>query len=211
MRLKVYSKDFSSCVEDEILGFRQLEEGVGVVALRQYLVACGANMRQGNACAKDRGGVSGSGKKPYRQKGTGMARQGSKRSPIWAGGGVVFGPKPRDFSQKINKKVKSLALSRAICDKVSCGELCAIDELDIGSHRTKELDRLVRVAFGDGDILFIDVEFERNFLLASRNIPNVFTVDAASFNALDALRYKNVVFSRGALEAVSLRLKGVGE
>lgn len=211
MRLKVYSKDFSSCAEDEFSGLRQLEDSVGVVALKQYLVACGANVRQGNACAKDRGDVSGSGKKPYRQKGTGMARQGSKRSPIWAGGGVVFGPKPRDFSQKVNKKVKLLALSRAICDKVSCGELCAIDELSVGSYRTKELNRLIRGAFGSEDVLFVDKKFNRNFSLASRNIPNVFTVDAVSFNALDALRYKNVVFSRDALEVVSLRLKGKGE
>ena len=211
MRLKVYSKDFSSCAEDDFSGLRQLEDSVGVVALKQYLVACGANVRQGNACAKDRGDVSGSGKKPYRQKGTGMARQGSKRSPIWAGGGVVFGPKPRDFSQKVNKKVKLLALSRAICDKVSCGELCAIDELSVGSYRTKELNRLIRGAFGSEDVLFVDKKFNRNFSLASRNIPNVFTVDAVSFNALDALRYKNVVFSRDALEVVSLRLKGKGE
>ena len=211
MRLKVYSKDFSSCAEDEFSGLRQLEDSVGVVALKQYLVACGANVRQGNACAKDRGDVSGSGKKPYRQKGTGMARQGSKRSPIWAGGGVVFGPKPRDFSQKVNKKVKLLALSRAICDKVSCGELCAIDELSVGSYRTKELNRLIRGAFVSEDVLFVDKKFNRNFSLASRNIPNVFTVDAVSFNALDALRYKNVVFSRDALEVVSLRLKGKGE
>ncbi|MDR2628722.1 MAG: 50S ribosomal protein L4 [Puniceicoccales bacterium] len=206
MKLKFYGSDFSSCSESEVPGFVSLEGNKGVFALKQYLVALGANLRQGNACAKDRGDVSGTGKKPYRQKGTGMARQGSKRSPIWAGGGVVFGPKPRDYSQKVNRRVKRLALMRALWDKALEGTLCVIDKLTCDEPKTKKLNVLLEKAFQSGSILFVDDNFNANFVLASRNIGRVFMIDSNSLNAFDVVRHGNVIISDNAMKAVVDRL-----
>ncbi|MDR2779076.1 MAG: 50S ribosomal protein L4 [Puniceicoccales bacterium] len=207
MKLKFYSSDFSSCSESDIPGFMPLEGDKGVVALKQYLVALGANLRQGNACTKDRGDVSGTGKKPYRQKGTGMARQGSKRSPIWAGGGVVFGPKPRDYSQKINRRVKRLALMRALSDKAIEGDLAVVDKLICdGGPKTKKINAILERAFKNGSILFVDDSFDANFVLASRNIERVFMIDGHSLNAFDVVRHKNIVLSEDALKTMVTRL-----
>jgi large subunit ribosomal protein L4 len=206
MKLKFFSNDFSSCSETEIAGLSVLEGSKGVVALKQYLLSIAANMRQGNACAKDRGDVSGSGKKPYRQKGTGLARHGSKRSPIWPGGGVVFGPKPRDYSQKINRNVKRLALMRALSDKITSGELFVVEKLTFAEPKTKPFDRMVRAAFGENSVLFVDENFERNFSLASGNIDRVFAVDSGSINAFDVVRHGNIVFSGCAMGAIVARL-----
>ncbi|MDR1528192.1 MAG: 50S ribosomal protein L4 [Puniceicoccales bacterium] len=206
MKLKFYSGDFSSCSESDIPGFTSLDEGKGVSALKQYLIALGANLRQGNACTKDRGDVSGTGKKPYRQKGTGMARQGSKRSPIWVGGGVVFGPKPRDYSQKVNKRVKRLALMRALLDKALEGTLCVVDRLTCDEPKTKKFNILLEKAFQGGSILFVDDNFNANFVLASRNIERVFMIDSNSLNAFDVVRHGNVIISDNAIKAVMARL-----
>ncbi|MDR1413914.1 MAG: 50S ribosomal protein L4 [Puniceicoccales bacterium] len=206
MKIKVYTSDFSSCSETDVDGFGVLGEAKGVVALKQYLVAFSANLRQGNACAKDRGDVAGSGKKPHRQKGTGMARHGSKRSPIWAGGGVVFGPKPRDYSQKINKKIRRLALQRALNDKIAENSLCAVDKLTAAEPRTKIFNAQLKEAFGPGSILFVDDVFEENFVLASRNIGRVFMIDSHSLNAFDIVRHKNVVISDSAMKTVAVRI-----
>ncbi|MDR1457365.1 MAG: 50S ribosomal protein L4 [Puniceicoccales bacterium] len=206
MKLKFYSSDFSSCSESDVPGFISLDEDKGISALKQYLVALEANLRQGNACAKDRGDVSGTGKKPYRQKGTGMARQGSKRSPIWAGGGVVFGPKPRDYSQKINKRVKCLALMRALSDKASEGTLSVIDRLTCDEPKTKKFNALLGKAFQSGSILFVDDSFNANFVLASRNIERVFMIDSNSLNAFDVVRHGNVIISDNAIKTVIARL-----
>ena len=204
MKLKLYSKDWSALPEKTV-GATLLDEGKGVVALRQCVVAFLANLRQGNACAKDRGKVSGTGKKPYRQKGTGMARHGSKRSPIWAGGGVVFGPKPRDFSQKLNKKIRSAALGRAISDKVGAGEFSLISEFDVQEPKTKEVARLINSAVGGENVLLISDVFSEKFVLASRNMSNVYMVDVNSVNAYDITRFKNVVVSESAIDALLRR------
>ncbi|MDR0741870.1 MAG: 50S ribosomal protein L4 [Puniceicoccales bacterium] len=206
MKLKFYSSNFSSCSESDIPGFISLDGDKGVSALKQYLVALEANLRQGNACAKDRGDVSGTGKKPYRQKGTGMARHGSKRSPIWAGGGVVFGPKPRDYSQKVNKRVKRLALMRALSDKALEGTLFVVDKLVCDKPKTKKFNILLGKAFQSGSILFVDDNFNTNFVLASRNIERVFMIDSNSLNAFDVVRHGNVVISDKAIKAMVARL-----
>lgn len=206
MKLKCYKKDFSSSYEEDVAGIELLPEDKGVIALKQCLVSYSANLRQGNACSKDRGCVSGTGKKPYRQKGTGMARQGSKRSPIWTGGGVVFGPKPRDYSQKINKRVRLLALWRSLCDKCLDGCLSMVDELTVEQPKTKLLNEKLVAAFGKDDILFVDADFDSKFLLASGNIERVFVVDAASLNAFDVVRYKNVVLTKKAVDVIVGRL-----
>ncbi|MDR1432894.1 MAG: 50S ribosomal protein L4 [Puniceicoccales bacterium] len=206
MKLKIYNGDFSSCSIGDVDSLDSLSDGKGVVALKQYLLAIAANLRQGNACAKDRGDVSGTGKKPYRQKGTGMARHGSKRSPIWAGGGVVFGPKPRNYSQKINRRIKRLALLKALSDKASDGDLFFVDCLAVSGPKTKAFNAKLDEAFDGGSILFVDEKFDENFILASRNIGRVFMVDSSSLNAFDVVRCKNVVVSGDAMKAIAARL-----
>jgi large subunit ribosomal protein L4 len=205
MKLKFYSKDWSILPDKIIDGANPLDEGRGTVALRQYIVALSANLRQGSACTKDRGEVSGTGKKPYRQKGTGMARHGSKRSPIWTGGGVVFGPKPRDYSQKLNKKVKVLALGRTLSDKANAGEFSVISAFDVAEAKTRTAAKLIGSIAGDQNILLISDTFSENFIRASRNISNVYMVDVNSVNAHDIVRFKNVVVAESAVDTLLKR------
>ncbi|MDR0715734.1 MAG: 50S ribosomal protein L4 [Puniceicoccales bacterium] len=211
MNFKFYSKDWDVLPEKIVGGATLLDENKGVVALRQYVVSFAANLRQGNACTKDYGDVSGTGKKPYRQKGTGMARHGSKRSPIWAGGGVVFGPKPRDFSQKLNKKVKNMALARAVCDKVNAGELSLIAEFDVTEPKTKTAAKLINSVAGGKSILLISDVFSEKFILASRNISNVYMIDVNSVNAYDIVRFRNVVVAENVIDTLLKRSGLLGE
>ncbi|MDR0647522.1 MAG: 50S ribosomal protein L4 [Puniceicoccales bacterium] len=176
------------------------EEDRGLQTLKDVILAYQSNLRQGNACTKTRGDVQGSGKKPYRQKGTGMARQGEKRSPIWRGGGVVFGPKPRDFSVSINKKEKKLALRRALFDTVSEGKLSILECLrPFDCPKTSLMVQWLHNWMVKGKILLVDNEFEKNVLLSARNLDRVYTVDTSSLNALDLCRYTNILVTERAL------------
>ena len=171
MKVKIYNKDATSFEERDFSNVRIFEGDKGVAALHQVIKAYQANLRQGNACTKDRGAVSGSGKKPYRQKGTGNARHGEKRSPIWTKGGVVFGPKPRDYSQKINKNVKLLAFQRAIFDAIHTDGLALIEEMHITEPKTKNFNALVKNLNRRGRILIVDTEFNDNAILSARHLP----------------------------------------
>ena len=126
MKLKVFSADGTTSSEKDFT-LPTFEGDKGLQAVKEVIVAINANNRQGTHSTKTRGEVRGGGKKPWRQKGTGRARAGSIRSPLWSGGGVVFGPKPRDYSKKINAKVKALAFSRALFDRASAGDIAVID------------------------------------------------------------------------------------
>jgi large subunit ribosomal protein L4 len=205
MKLKFYDKDWSALPEKIIDGADPLDEGRGTVALRQYIIALSANLRQGNACTKDRGEVSGTGRKPYRQKGTGMARHGSKRSPLWVGGGVAFGPKPRDYSQKLNKKVRALALARVISDKANSGEFSVISAFDIAEPKTKVAAKLINSVAKEQNILLISDVFSENFIRASRNMGNVHMIDVSSVNAHDVIRFKNVIVAERAIDTLLKR------
>jgi 50S ribosomal protein L4 len=157
MKLKFYGNDFSSCSESDIPGFVSLESDKGVTALKQYLVVFGANLRRRNTCAKDRGNVSGTGKNSYRPNGTGMARHGFKRSPIWAGGEVLFGPKSRDYLQKVNRQVKCLALLRAISDTALERSLSVIDKLTCDEPTTKKYQCLTRKRHLQGVLFYLSM------------------------------------------------------
>ena len=133
MKLTVFSSDGTTSSEQEFAGLPVFEGDKGLQAVKEVIVAINANNRQGTHSTKTRGEVRGGGKKPWRQKGTGRARAGSIRSPLWVGGGVVFGPKPRDYSKKINAKVKALAFSRALFDRATAGDLDVI--IIDGEHR----------------------------------------------------------------------------
>src|SRR5208282_18362 len=118
--------------------FALIENGKGTQAVHDTVVAHNAAQRSGTACTKTVGDVQGSNKKPWKQKGTGRARAGSFRSPLWAGGGVVFGPKPRDFSKKVSKKTRALALRKALSERLRAGDVLVVDEFKLGSAKTKE-------------------------------------------------------------------------
>ncbi|MGF1530657.1 MAG: 50S ribosomal protein L4 [Puniceicoccaceae bacterium] len=207
MKLKLYSKDASTVTEKDF-AIPAFEGTRGLQALRQVIIAVQANQRQGNASTKTRGEVSGSGKKPFRQKGTGSARQGSRRSPLWRKGGVVFGPKPRDYSQKINKKMKRLALQRAIFDSASTGGLEVIEAWEIAEAKTRLFDQLIGKMVPQGTVLVVDDRFEGTTALASRNIERVHVGEAADISPVDIARFKKIVISEKGLEALLERVNG---
>ncbi|MDR3316530.1 MAG: 50S ribosomal protein L4 [Puniceicoccales bacterium] len=175
--------------------------------LRNALVAYQNNFRQGDAQAKTRAEVSGSGKKPYRQKGTGMARHGEKRSPIWSGGGVTFGPRRRDYTVKINKKQRRLALSNGLSLRAKDGSLFLIENLRLDTPKTKNFLALLRkMEIDGGSVLMVDDAFEDNVILAARNIPTVFMVEARTLSALDAFQCDRIILSKRAMDVVLSRI-----
>src|SRR5690606_6364073 len=132
----------------------------GLQAVKEVVVAQAANARLGTHSTLRRGEVRGGGKKPWKQKGTGRARAGSTRSPLWSGGGVVFGPKPRDYSKKINARVKTLAFQRAFFDRANAGEIDIIEKLEVAEGKTKALNGTLAKIIADGRVLLVDAKFE---------------------------------------------------
>lgn len=167
------------------------------LAVVQYL----ANQRQGTQSTKTRAEVRGGGRKPYRQKGTGRARQGSIRSPQWVGGGVVFAPKPRDYSFKLNKKVKRLALQSALSTKVAEGKIIVLDELTLSEVKTKEMVKVLGNIKCDNALIVMDGSNE-NVMLSARNIPTVKTASVNTINVYDLLKYNNLVVTKEAVEKI---------
>jgi large subunit ribosomal protein L4 len=172
------------------------------------IVAINANNRQGTHSTKTRGEVRGGGKKPWRQKGTGRARAGSIRSPLWVGGGVVFGPKPRDYSKKVNGKVRHLAFSRALFDRASAGELAVIEAFDGKISKTKAMNEIVTRIAPAGRVLLVDATFADSTSRASRNIDRVSLQEASKLNTLDLAQYTKIIVSSKALEAILSRVNG---
>ena len=160
-----------------------------------------ANKRQGTQSAKTRAEVRGGGKKPYRQKGTGRARQGSIRSPQWKGGGVVFAPKPRDYSFKLNKKVKRLALKSAFSQKVLDNKMVVLDELKLAEIKTKEMKKILDAIKVDSAVLVVGADSD-NVVLSARNIPAVKTAGVNSVNVYDLLKYDSFVVTKSALQEI---------
>lgn len=175
----------------------EANEHVMHLAVVQYL----ANQRQGTQSTKTRAEVRGGGRKPYRQKGTGRARQGSIRSPQWVGGGVVFAPKPRDYSFKLNKKVKRLALQSALSTKVAEGKIIVLDELTLSEVKTKEMVKVLGNIKCDNALIVMDGSNE-NVMLSARNIPTVKTVSVNTINVYDLLKYNNLVVTKEAVEKI---------
>ena len=208
MKLTVFSSDATTSSEKDFDGLPTFEGDKGLQAVKEVIVAINANNRQGTHSTKTRGEVRGGGKKPWRQKGTGRARAGSIRSPLWGGGGVVFGPKPRDYSKKINAKVKHLAFSRALFDRVSAGEIAVIESFVAPSAKTKAMNLVVGRIAPKGKILLVDAPFAVETARASRNIERVSLQEAAKLNTLDLAQYKKIIVSTKALEAIIARVKG---
>lgn len=208
MKLKVYSPDATTSREEEFAGFPVFEGDKGTQALKEVIVAICANARLGTHSTKRRGEVRGGGKKPWNQKGSGRARSGSNRSPLWSGGGVVFGPQPRDYSKKINNKVKLLALSRALFDRAVAGEVEVIEAWQSTSAKTKEINQIISRISPKGSLLIIDAPFTAEAQRAARNIERVSLQEAAKLNAYDLARYSKVVISSKALDVVLARVNG---
>ena len=207
MNLKVFSSDGTSS-RDQDFGIPTFEGDKGLQAVKEVIVAINANARLGTHSTKTRGEVRGGGKKPWRQKGTGRARAGSIRSPLWVGGGVVFGPKPRDYSKKINAKVKALAFSRALFDRAVAGEIDVIENFVASTAKTTEINQVIGRIAPAGKVLVVDAQFTAEAARATRNIARVSMQEASKLNTLDLAQYKKIIVSSAALEKIIARVSG---
>lgn len=174
--------------------------------LHEAVVSYRANQRRGTASAKTRREVRGGGRKPWRQKGTGRARAGSIRSPLWRKGGVVFGPKPRDYSYRLPKKVKKNALKSALSLKLAEKHLLVLKALDFKEPKTKQGARFLEKLRLDS-ALIVDSHKNKNLFLSLRNIPRVKVVDSSQVSVYDVLDHQWLVFSEGAFKSLMERLK----
>lgn len=205
--MKLTIKDIQGTDRGECdVRFPLIEDGKGTQAVHDAVVAYQAAQRSGTACTKTMGEVAGSGKKPWRQKGTGRARAGSFASPLWRGGGVVFGPKPRDFRKKVSKSTKQLALRKALSERLKSGDVVLLDEFKLAAARTKEFVGVLKALGIRGSALFIAEGEDRNLVLASRNVPGVELTSSDVLNTYQVLRYDKLVFTRGAFEKLENRL-----
>ena len=206
--MKLTVKDIKGNQQGELeVQFPLIEDGKGTQAVHDVVVAYQAAQRMGTACTKTMGEVAGSGKKPWRQKGTGRARAGSFASPLWRGGGVVFGPKPRDFSKKVSRKIKQLALRKTLSERLRAGDVLVVDDLKLASPKTKEFAAVLSVLDLRGSTLIVAPGIDKNLTLASRNLPNVELATSDSLNSYQVLRSDKLLFTRGAFEKVEARLK----
>jgi len=175
--------------------------------LHQAVVMYQANNRQGTVSTKDRGEVSGGGKKPWAQKGTGRARAGSSRSPLWKKGGITFGPKPRDFGYDVPRKVRSAALRESLNAKFLSNELVCIEKWEIASGKTKEFVAVLAALKLEGRTLVMLDSNDEKTLLAARNIPYVTLSSAHNANAKDILSNKNILVTKSSLETLLKRIQ----
>ncbi len=206
--MKLIVKDIKGTAAGEHeVGFSVIENGKGTQAVHDTVVAYLANQRLGTACTKTAGEVAGSNKKPWRQKGTGRARAGSFQSPLWRGGGVVFGPKPRDFGKKVNAKTRLLALRRALTDRLTAGDVVLVDDLKLSAPKTKEFVRVLDSLELAGHTVLVCSGDDTNLRLASRNVPGVDFATGETLNTYQVLRSDKLLFTKPAFEKVEQRLK----
>ena len=207
MKLSVINTSGAASGEIEIGDELLIKNGKGTQAVHDTVVAYNANQRLGTASTKQISEVHGSGKKPWRQKGTGRARAGSFASPLWRGGGVVFGPKPRDYSIKVPKKVKALAFRKALSERLLAGDVVIVDDLKLGSHKTKDFVLVLGKIAPEGTALLVVDQADDNLKLASRNVPDVQVERADSVNTYELLRFDKIVATKAAFEKLQGRLK----
>lgn len=184
-------------LDENIFGIEVSEHAVYEVVKNQL-----ANKRQGTQSAKTRSEVRGGGRKPWRQKGTGRARAGSTRSPIWTGGGVTFAPKPRDYSYKTPKKIKRLAMKSALTSKVVENEIIVIDEFNIDSPKTKDMVNILNNISADKKALIVTLNPESNVIKSANNLPNVQTTIVSNLNVYELLKYNSLIITKEAVRKV---------
>jgi len=204
-KVNVYKMSGEAACEKEVADER-LERKRGAQAVLDVVTAYRAGIRAGTASTKTRADVRGGGRKPFKQKGTGRARQGSNRSPILRGGGVVFGPHPRDFSKKVNKKVAALAFRRALSEKIAAGAVVVAEGLGEIEPRTKTLTPLLKQVAGGRAALLVTGAPSRNLHLAARNRAKVEVTTAAQAHTYQIVRYPVIVTDAAGLEALQARL-----
>ena len=201
MELEVKNKE-GKTVEafhlDDVLFQREINSHLIYLSVKGYL----DNQRQGNAKTKTRGEVSGGGKKPWRQKGTGRARQGSNRSPIWRHGGVVFGPRPRSYNHHLPKNEKRLALISAIADKLKNDAVIIIDQLNINNPKTKEAVEFLNRLNVTGNVLIVVTEKNPVILRAFNNLPSVKLVSSNELNTFSIVKSDRLIFERDVLAKI---------
>lgn len=198
-KVKVYNINAeevgTKTLNDDIFGVEYNEP-----LIHEVIVAYNSNQRQGTKSTLTRSEVRGHAAKPYRQKGTGRARQGSTKGPHYTGGGVVFAPKPRDFSKKVNKVAKRVALLSALSEKLREKNVTVLDKFDISSAKTKDAQKFLNAFKFDGRVLVVNADNTNKELQAVRNIPNLDTVDVALLNVYDVVANKNVVLTESAIK-----------
>lgn len=182
-------------LKDEVFGVEYNEP-----LIHEVVVAYNANQRQGNKSTLTRSEVRGHAAKPYRQKGTGHARQGSTKGPHYTGGGVVFAPKPRDFSKKVNKQAKRLALLSALSQKLAQEEVVVLDKFEVASAKTKDAQNFLNAFKFDGSVLVVASNNSDNELRATSNIPALNTVNVELLNVYEVVSNKNVVLTQDAIK-----------
>ena len=207
MKFKLFKSDGSESGEHEINNFPSLDDGKGTDALRQVILAVRANQRQGNASTKLRSEVSGSGKKIFRQKGLGVGRAGDKRAPQRRGGGVVFGPKPRSYSQKLNKKMRRLAFQRALIDQAESNNLLIIEDFSADTPKTKDLNIILnKIAPDSKKLLLVSDSHTKNFTLAGRNLSYAKLSSSPDLGPIDLVQASKVIFSIKGFESLLTKL-----
>ncbi len=189
-------------VADELLVWDK-----GGPAVHAAVVAHRAAVRAGTASTLRKGEVAGSNKKPWRQKGTGRARAGNRRSPIWRGGGVAFGPKPRDYVLRLPKKAARLAFRRALSEKIAAGSVALVEDLTLPEPKTKHVADVVRRLQAERGVLIVVERVDPVLARAARNLPRVEVRTAADVSTYDVLRWPRLIATRGAMEALEGRLR----
>ena len=187
-------------------GIPVVENGRYTQALHDVIVAYRAARRSGSANTKTKAEVNLSGSKPWRQKGTGRARAGYKSSPVWVGGGVVFGPKPRDYRKMISKTVKRAALKKAFSERLKSSSVLSVASVEVALPKTKDFIKLVTGLSGTESVLIVSHSFSEQTYLAARNVQWAHLVRSADVNAEDLLRYKKVIVTTSALEEIAKRI-----
>jgi len=205
--MKIAIKDIKGGSAGEFdVTFPMIETGRGTQAVHDVVVAYRAAQRSGTHSTKTMGEVAGTNKKPWRQKGTGRARAGSFRSPLWRGGGVTFGPKPRDYTKKVSKTTRQLALRKALTERMKAGDVIVVDDFKLESGKTKAFLGALNALDIDGTTLIVAAPADKNLLLASRNVTYVEVISSNDVSTYQVLKYDKLVFTRGALEKVQERL-----
>jgi large subunit ribosomal protein L4 len=189
-------------VDDSVFGIKPNESVV-----HQAVVAELANGRQGTHSSKNRSAVRGGGKKPFAQKGRGVARAGTIRSPIWKGGGVVFGPQPHGYESKMPKKMRRLARRSVLSERIIEGALVVVDEIKLKTAKTKDfIDRLKALSLQEKKLTILVAAFNENIFLAARNIPNIYVVEATSASTYDLLDCEVLLVEKAALSLLNNQL-----
>ena len=184
-----------------------LEGGRGTQALHETVVAMRAARRSASANTKTKAEVNLSGAKPWRQKGTGRARAGYKSSPIWRGGGVVFGPKPRDYSKKISKSVRRLAFQKALSERIHAGDVLTVESFSVKEPKTKTFMSLLKGHTDAKKVLLISESFDEKFYRSARNVKPVLLATAAEVNAEQLLAFDKIIVTDKALEQLADRMR----